>query len=140
MPEPTPETELKPIPKPTIGGPAFEITDKPVPVPEMVTHFSKWDYFCMGARRTLKAGIYFGAAALAVSGVGIMFGVPFLLALKGSALMVVSGSIAMGAGKIAEEKIKEKNETPAMEILICMIITAIIMAIQAMNKKKGGTK
>jgi hypothetical protein len=118
--------------KPTLPCP------DPVAVPAMITHYSNWDYFCMGSRRALKTAIYVGAASAAVAGIGVMFGAPILLAFEGAGLMVGAGSIAMGAAKIKEESAKAKGETPLTEKIICFVVTLIVALIKALQKKKGG--
>jgi hypothetical protein len=130
--------EAKPIPPtPTKNG--LPCPDK-VSVPAMPGVRLGWtDYLLMGSRRALKTALYTGGAAVAICGIGTMFGLAFLPAIKGAALIVGGGALAAGAGKMEEEKQKQEGKQPAMERIICAIITAIVAAIVAM-KKKGGAK
>lgn len=131
---PEPEREATPIlrakEKPTLPCPCK------VPVPAVpATRLSKMDYFCMGSRRALKTALYGGAGAAAVAGVGVMLGSPFVLAFKGAAMIVAGSSIAMGAAKIREEKVKQDGGTPTVERIICAIISALVLFFESRKKK-----
>lgn len=132
---PEPETEAKPILRP----PAKPILpcNAAEQVPKMITHFGFWDYLCMGLKRAIKTTLYVGAASGAVAGIGVMTGVPLILALKGAGMIVAGGAIASGVGKMWEEKLKQEGKSPVTEKFVTWIISILGVILKAYFARKN---